>query len=141
MIAIALVISVTGITSCVVSKFSLAPDSRLPVWFTLPYGKTRDDVVVTLSYVTTALTSQNTVLEMRDKKGNVMSNIYGIACLHPSMEAKKNSKGGLDPDAFPEYRIIRANGKAEIVQHRMEPMFRLVDDPQLMGWPLPEGCL
>ena len=136
---IALAIFMIGVAGCVVSKFSLAADSRLPVWFTLPKGVQRDDVIVTLSYVTTAVTPENTVMEMRSVNGEEISKIRAIECLHPIMEAKKNSKGGFDPDSFPHYRIIRANGKTEIVEHRMEPIFRIVDDPSLRA-SLPEGC-
>ena len=117
-------------TSCVEAKFNLAPDSRLPAWFSGAVSQ-RTDVTVTLAYSTPTPGFSNAVLEMRDSTGAI-STVKGTACWHPAMAAKKNRHGGFDSDVYPRYRYVLADGIIEVIEHRrLEPVFRVSDDPLL----------
>ena len=48
------------------------------------------------------------------------------------MKQKKNEKGGYNPDSYPHYVYVVANGTLEVVEHIRGPVFRMVDDPVLI---------
>ena len=39
-----------------------------------------------------------------------------------------NPRPGIPPD-YPSYEIVTVNGITEIIEHRMEPIFYITDDP------------
>lgn len=126
------ILSCAPLFGAVEARFTLAPDSRLPKWFSLPAGTDRAGISVHLAYLTPAKDADDAVLEMRDGRGQSLASIRGRACWHPVMEAKKNKHGGFDPDSYPHYRYIESQGAIEVIEHRrMEPIFRISDDPAL----------
>ncbi len=67
------------------SEFELAPDSRLPRWFTLADGLSREDVMVTLEYYTglcslrwSEMGSMCATLELRDIRADMHGKVQGI---------------------------------------------------------------
>jgi hypothetical protein len=125
---ILLVVSCQPLRGCVESEFTLSPESRLPKWFTLPSGVSRTEVSVTLTYYTMGKAK----LTLEDRQGRTLAEIDGEENWHPQTLKKQNSSGGFDPGAYPLYVIIKANGIAEVVEHRkMEPIFYITDDPLL----------
>jgi len=56
----------------------------------------------------------------------------GQRCWHPEMQKKRNQYGGFDPDSYPHYVYIRANGVLEVIEHTTRPTFRIIDDPILV---------
>ena len=113
------------LTGCVESRFELAPDSRLPAWFSLPSGFTRDDVTVTLTYFTTAPAE----FVLRDRSGHVLSTVAAEPCTHPDTLQKRNANGGYELDSYPHYYYFVNRGVLELIEHRRpEPRFRISDD-------------
>jgi hypothetical protein len=114
------------------AKFVLAPDSRLPVWLSIPANVQRNDVVVILKYLTASQQSDDAVIEIQNRDGRVLGSVRGQTCWHPIMQSKKNKFGGFDSDVYPRYRYVKINGIAEVIEHRrMEPVFRVSDDADL----------
>ena len=134
---VGLLMLLVSVASCaaiggVEARFVLAPDSRLPVWLSIPATVERSDMVVILKYLTPSQQSDDAILEVQDRGGRVLRSVRGQACWHPIMQNKKNKYGGFDSDVYPRYRYIKANGIAEVIEHRrMEPVFRISDDADL----------
>ena len=132
-VALLLVLAASNpIRGCVESQFTLAPDSRIPKWFSLPPGYARGDVTVKLTYYTPFAPVDDTVIQLMDKNGRTLAEVTGQSCWHPTMEKKRNKFGGFDPDTYPHYVYIQARGEIEVLEHRQAPIFRITDDPILM---------
>ena len=54
------------------SEFELAPESRLPRWFTLPKGISRSDVTVTM-YTYIDSSDRSSTFWLLDKNGNTLA--------------------------------------------------------------------
>ena len=117
---------------CVESRFTLASDSRLPKWVSIPAAYSRSDITVELTYYVPTFPVDDTVIEFVGPNGRTFSKITGEKCWHPVMEKKKNQYGGLGPDSYPHYVYIRANGVVEVIEHIQGPAFRITDDPALL---------
>jgi hypothetical protein len=126
-----LVASCNPIRGCAESEFHLRPDSRLPKWFSLPAGRSRDEVNVTLSYYTTQGGIDDAIMELVDHNGRSLASASGQMCWHPAMRDKTNDHGGFDVNLYPFYVIITVHGITEVIEHRMEPFFGVTDDPAL----------
>jgi len=114
------------------SKFRLAPDSRLPVWFSAEKAAKPPNITVTLTYLTPSKNSNDAILEIMDAQGTSLGLVRGVVCWHPTTRSKRNKYGGFDSDSYPHYTYVRANGALEVIEHRkMEPIFRISDEPQL----------
>jgi hypothetical protein len=124
--------SCSPIRGCVESQFTLSPESRLPKWFSLPSGISRDDVTVTLKYYALPVAVDDAELDLMKKDGQKLSEVTGQRCWHPQMKKKQNQYGGFDPESYPHYVYIRANGIVEVIEHARGPMFRVNDDPKLV---------
>jgi hypothetical protein len=120
------------IRGCVESQFTLAPDSRLPKWIAIPPDLSRSDVTVELTYYVPPFPVDNAVIEFVGRNGRTLSTVTGEMCWHPTMQKKKNQFGGFDPDSYPHYVYIRANGVVEVVEHIRGPTFRIADNPVLL---------
>jgi hypothetical protein len=127
-----LLASCSPIRGCVESQFTLGQDSRLPKWFRVPPGYTRADVIVELTYYVPIFPVNNAVMELVNRNGKTLAQVTGEVCWHPVMGTKKNQHGGFNPDSYPHYVYIRANGVVEIIEHARGPTFRVKDDPMLL---------
>ena len=110
------------LTGCAESSFELSEDSRLPVWFELPEGKTRKDVKVTLTYYVLP-GGREAILKMETKGKIFPEKIKGIQRgLHPiKIEASPFS-----------YEVITAEGLTDVIEHRIKgPVFHIPDDPNI----------
>jgi hypothetical protein len=126
---VAIIVTCAVLCGCVESQFELAPESRLPAWFTLPSSVGRTDVSVTLTYYTTGPAK----FELVDRSGRVLQTVEAQTCWHPDTLRKKNQYGGWDPDSSPHYVYFKWHGVLELVEHRPEPRFRISDDRKLRG--------
>lgn len=126
---IIMVISMTiGITGCLESSFKLAKDSRLPRWFEIPEGTSRDDLIVTMDYYST-FSGAEAVFNLYKKDGLFsLKKVVGIprGPLRP-----QNPPPGF-PKHYPSYEVITVNGTIDVIEHRkMEPIFYMTDDPAI----------
>jgi hypothetical protein len=109
------------------STFSLASDSRLPKWVTLPPGLTRPDISLAMSYYVMPWgRSARFMLQNRNKQ-TLGKESGKVRCLEPFQ--LKNPPQGF-PSGYPSYEAITVNGITGIVEHKkMEPIFYVTDDP------------
>lgn len=125
------------------SSFELAPESRLPRWFTLPPGRTRADVSVRMSYYIKAGGHTATFVLHAAGRGQALAEASGVVRGLEPLKLKKPAPGF--PEGYPSYSIITVKGITEIVEQRkMEPIFYLTDDPAVwaeLGVPYPAGQL
>jgi hypothetical protein len=129
LLAILLVVGFLSMKGCELfpeATFTLANDSRLPKWVTLPPGPTRPDISLTMSYYVMpwGRTAQFT---LRDKNKKTLEKESGkVRCRGPSQ--LKNPPQGF-PSGYPVYEAVTVNGITEIVEHKkMEPIFYVTDD-------------
>ncbi len=130
-IAVLLLVSCSPIRGCMESSFTLTPESRLPKWFPLPTGYTRDAVTVKSYYYSSPFPVDNAVFELTDQNDKLLMKATGKTCWHPETKKKRNKYGGLDPDSYPHYVYVRVNGTLEVIEHIKGPTFRIIDDQKL----------
>ena len=136
---VALAISGSAIIGCEYfpeSTFELAKESRLPKWVTIPPGKTRADVSVSMSYYIkpwgrSAIFIVHGMTKQMKVNGRVKA-------LEPFQ--LQNPPQGFPP-GYPSYEVITVNGITEIIEHRkMEPIFYVTDDPAVWKEICAGGC-
>lgn len=109
------------------SSFSLASESRLPKWFSLPPNHERANVTVTMDYYI-EFSGRTATFTLRDASGAVLSKVTGKQLGLEPRQRKARLSGY--PEGYPSYEIITVDGITEIVEHRrMEPIFYVTDDP------------
>lgn len=119
-------LSLVGCSYFPESSFELARDSRLPSWFTLPPGLSREDVTVKMNYYVKQSGRTVTFVLLNAKQGKLAEAKGTLKGLEPS-KLKDPSSGS--PTGYPLYEIITVNGITEIIEHRkMEPIFYITDD-------------
>ncbi len=115
--------------SCSEANFNLAPESRLPKWFSLPSGLSRADVTVTMDYYIPP-GARIAVFTMYDKQGHKIGKVTGKQKNYSPNELK-NAPPRFPP-GYPSYEIITVDGVTDIIEHRkMEPIFYITDDPNV----------
>ncbi len=118
--------------------FNLAPESRLPRWFTLPKGLSRADVTVTM-YCYNGSLGRSSTFWLLDKNGNTLAKVETVTQgLEPHYfgNAKRNAYGGFDKpeESYPAYEIETANGITDVTEfRRMEPVFYITDDSAVLA--------
>ena len=125
------------IGGCLESTFSLASESRLPKWITLPAGVTRADVSLTISYYTT-LSGGNAQFTLLDKSNRAIEKTSGKdRCGKPfELENLAQSASG-----YPKYDAITVNGITEIFEQRKpEDILYVTDDPAVWKQYRVRGC-
>lgn len=120
------------------STFSLASDSRLPKWVTVPAGLTRADVSLTMSYYIWPW-EPGALFILRDKNGQVIKKEGGKTRCREPFQLKNPPQGF--PSGYPAYEAITVNGITEIIEHKkMEPIFYVTDDPAVWKQYESIGC-
>jgi hypothetical protein len=115
---------------CAESEFSLAPESRLPRWFSLPPGVSRSDVDVVMTYYIGA-SGHTARFVMRHRDGRELAEVEGaIRDNHPQTLVPDPGTG---PLPYPNYAIVTSNGITEVVEHRRreDSVFYITDDAEL----------
>lgn len=112
------------------SSFVLSPESRLPKWLEPPANVPRSELIVTMD----CYSSGKDVFKMKrrghpffQKKLAVYSGENDSSVVLIGQEARPYR-----PFEYPRYRVVTANGVTDIIEHRaMEPVFYMVDDPEV----------
>lgn len=111
---------ITQCRGCVESSFDLLPDSRLPVWFSLPPNTSRSQVTVRLSYYTSGAEFEMYSLVPERHK---IASIFADSKNHPLVQ-----QAGYGVSDKPSYSLVTAKQQQDIVQHPLDgPYFRMVD--------------
>jgi hypothetical protein len=120
------------------STFSLASESRLPKWITLPPGVARADVSLTWSYYP-PLWVTDTQFILRDTNKHTIEKENGKErCLRP-FQLQNPPKGF--PPGYPKYDAVTVKGVTEIFEQRkLEPFLYVTDDPAVWKQYQSAGC-
>lgn len=121
---------------CVESSFALSEDSRLPVWFQLPSGLARKDVIVRLDYWGSPL-GRSATLDFQRVSGGTLGSV--VATLRGDRPLNVPARPDDPPSAYPTYEVLTVGDRSDVVEHRRgEPVFYMCDDPvvrQALGIP------
>ncbi|MEN8205051.1 MAG: hypothetical protein ABFS24_03450 [Pseudomonadota bacterium] len=124
-----ILILVAILAGCVESSFNLAPDSRLPEWFDVPEGMTRNDLSVTMDYYVKRSGGQ-AVFKLYNKHGKKLEQVTGHTRGDKPIKLK-NSPAGFPPGR-PMYEVVTVNGIVDIIEHREKgPTFYVTSDPTI----------
>ena len=122
----ALLVLVSGCGALPEATFTLAPESRLPKWFTSVANIDRSTVTLQLDYFIDS-TGSKAVFTLLDHNGNVVLRKSGH--FGKSLEDSVALPAG---PAYPAHQVVVIDGVTDIVEHRkMEPMFYMTDDPSV----------
>lgn len=130
-ILVAACLSLLGCEYFPEASFELAPESRLPKWFTLPPGLSRSDVTVKMDYYVKS-SGRTATFVLLDAKRQGLAEAKGTLRGLEPFKLKDGRPGS--PPGYPSYEIVTVNGMTEIVEHRqMEPIFYITDDPAVLA--------
>jgi hypothetical protein len=111
---------------CAESRFDLAPESRLPKWFTLPPRHDRADVTVKMTYYIAFFGGSTATFVLFDRDGRKIAEVEGSIGSAPLALTPIPPSG---PLPYPLYQIATINGISELIEHRRrEPVFVISDD-------------
>jgi hypothetical protein len=123
---------------CLESTFTLAGESRLPKWVTLPAGLTRADVSLTVSYYTT-LSGGSAQFTLLDKSKQAIEKASGKDRCRKPFQLTNPSQGL--PSGYPNYTAVTVDGITEILeQRRPEDILYVTDDPAVWKQYRAVGC-
>jgi hypothetical protein len=99
------------------SRFRLANESRLPKWFRMPAGYSRQDVRVVLTFYTHPISEDKViaVLYGPPPENKQLDENIGTRRVHPITQ-REHEKGQFA--VHPSYLIITVNNISEIFEHR-----------------------
>ena len=108
---------------CVESEFQLAPESRLPKWFQIPEGLSRQDVSVTITYYTSG--KAKIILLGPGPDYKVLDEVIGSIRWHPLTEKRGFTK-------YPRYSYLKVKDIEELIEHRWHGnILYVVDYPEV----------
>jgi hypothetical protein len=127
---ILIVAACSPLRGCVESQFTLASDSRLPLWFASPPVVDRANASVELTY----WTNGDAVFALKHRNGWLtVREVSGQSCWHPRTRYKKNPDGTQAPPRGPEYVIVSVHGVVDVVEHVKTPaLFRMTDNEEII---------
>lgn len=115
------------------SSFVLSPESRLPKWLEAPEKVPRSELVVTMDAYTT-FTGGKDVFKMKRRGDSFFRKrvvVYSgeddtsVVLIGQEVRPRRSFE-------YPRYRVVTVNGVTDIIEHRaMEPVFYMVDDPEI----------
>lgn len=138
LVVLLLALACSPTRGCVESNFELAPESRLPVWITIPPGKQRADVRVDLYYWGPVFDVANVELVVSSAPGWRpwgRTTVYGRSTTHPRSDPGILLKGKR------AYEIVDVDGQVDVIEHRdyseqnrdkTRALFWMCDDPDIL---------
>jgi hypothetical protein len=99
---------------CVESEFTLANDSRMPIWFQSETNADRPNFGVKLTYWTYG---RNAEFALVHRRGVTLRKVYGESCWHPSTRPRTNAKGSLSWAGVSKYTIVKVGGLVDVIDH------------------------
>jgi hypothetical protein len=127
-------VACSPLRGCEESQLTLRDDSRMPKWIPPALSKLpRNTIVVHFTFYSPLLPANNTVVKLIRDDGATLWEATGQSCWHPVTVAKRNSLGGLGPEAFPTYTYLGVNGQIEVLEQRDSgDSLSIVDDAALV---------
>lgn len=112
---------------CAESNFDLAPESRLPRWFSLSPGRGRSDVTVKMTYFVGLIGGTTANFVLRDSEGHKLVEVEGR--VRDDQPLTLVPDPGTGPLPYPNYAIVTIDGVTEFIEHREKgPLFYVTDD-------------
>ena len=119
------------------SSFELAPESRLPKWFSPPPSMVRSNLAVTLDYYM-GFDGGSATVKLFDKDGSQLAKVSGKLSESGPFTFEPHEQG--PPYRYPMYEIVNVDGIVDIVEHRkMEAVFYMTDDPAVWAKLAPDA--
>jgi hypothetical protein len=141
LLAISLVIVFLTIKGCELfpeATFDLASESRLPKWVTLPAGRTRAEVSLTMSYYSMPWGGR-AIFILQDKNKQAIEKKNGRTRCRAPFQLPDHPQGF--PSGYPNYDAVTVNGITEILeQKKPEPLLYVTDDPTVWKQYESIGC-
>lgn len=117
------------------SSFQLADDSRLPKWFVIPKGYSRNDIKVTIDVYTSLCPFCNntvTILHGPLPDNKVIMKKAGKQRWHPLSDIRYNK---YPSNSYPNYTIITIDGIDEVFEQRHAGnILYITDDPNITSY-------
>jgi hypothetical protein len=130
--------------SCAESEFDFAEDSRLPVWFKVPEGKTRADVTLHVAFYIVGRPTVQGDFALRDSSGRTIAKATGdvhnthggISFADLTFTEPRNMGGDTRPRQFD---VITVGGITEVFefrpaydeQYQRRAVLYVCDDPEV----------
>lgn len=122
------------------SCFDLSSESRLPAWFSLPKGTSRQAVTVRMCYYVDG-SGRSATFALRETRV-AHFNLGAGQMVGKTLAEAKGKDGGLHPLTatnseprpfeYPKYKVITVGDITEVIEHRrMDAIFYVVDDPDI----------
>jgi hypothetical protein len=118
------------IRGCAESSFVLAPESRLPKWFSPPPNMKRSDMTVEMTYYISLLGEERRTARfvLRDSAGRRLADVEGKEQGDHPLTLEPAPLTG--PLPYPSYEIVKIDGITEVIEHRQfDHFFFITDDP------------
>ncbi len=109
------------------SQLTLSKESRLPVWFTIPENKNREEFTIEINLYTSLFSQPAELVMLADSpQRKIIKKVVGSFSWHPiTIENDKNNNS-----TYPEYFIISVGSEKEIFESLDEGNIVFVtDDP------------
>ena len=127
--AVAILVACSPTRGCVESQFDLAPDSRLPKWFSALEPSSRSNYTLSLQF----WTNGDAVFTLADKRGLTLQRVTAPSCWHPATRWTPNGDGSFTPAPYPHYVIVVANEVVDVVEARaMQPTFWMSENETII---------
>lgn len=111
---------------CIEANFTLAPESPIPIWFTLPAGMSRNDVTVSMDSWLGPL-GRTATFTLLDKTGERLDRVTGDKAGHEPINLSIS-----EYPSNPSFEFVTVGGVAEVIEHRrMGPIFHINRDPKV----------
>lgn len=123
----ALTLSLLG---CAEANFELAPGSRLPAWFKVPDGLSRNDVTVSILFYT----GRFVTMKLWDTHGQKIAQVStSLRGWEPHTFGPRAAAGGVDDGSYPLYEIVTVGGVTEVIEKRRfsDKWLYVTDDPEV----------
>jgi hypothetical protein len=115
-----------NLSGCAEARFELSPESRLPKWFEVPEGMSRDKLKVTVDYYINS-SGGEAIFKLYNESGTRLRKISGEMGIYP-LQLEKPSHDS--PKGYPMYEIVMVDGVTDIIEHReRNDIFYMTDDP------------
>jgi len=127
--AIILLLVSLNLSGCLESRFQLSSESRLPKWFAVPDGMSREDLSVQMELYSTFSGGKAVfTLSQNNKLFNISE--YEITTVEqPSIRSVQLKYSPSNENGYPRYKVITINGIRDVIELRKkEPFFYMTDD-------------
>ncbi|NOX09372.1 MAG: hypothetical protein GXP22_07800 [Gammaproteobacteria bacterium] len=128
-LAVLIVVLSCNLSGCVEARFELSSESRLPKWFDIPEGMSRDELRVTVDYYIKS-SGGEAVFKLYGDNGTRLKKVKGEMGIYP-LQLKNPPEGS--PENYPMYEIVIVDGVTDVIEHRERSnIFHMTNEPAIL---------